>query len=637
MSTTSNLGQETKGEGSATTSSSVTSKVTIGDESAALKRSPKRPRIANDQDEPTAYTPKNNTSSNVRELATTNQPIQQSKELDSKMLQDIMCGSCIFCRMPRCERCFVCSVSNVQGQTKEERGCCLRKVCCHVPIEFKLQHTVGLGFPKGWRFAFDDPQKMSLVWGTKRILALAGLKVLSPRGEIFHSLESAFAHIPHSSISRATTMLENFLVHVGSSRYVSVPSHFLVGKSYCTEFTSNRGSNVVLFGKIAACMGPSGTDEDDKLFFILQYDQNVLSIAQSMGTEVQPLQLINSEMAWGGCISYERKSGSRRDSHSAIQNIDQATAAETWVAPDMRSEDMIEQPDGTSLPQLTVFARGYKFSFEVKASIRDGNQHYGVFASCTSLQETSSDQSLNLKPGELIDLGIFSPLREEDEKTLPAYIMKNYIHQLKTGRWAVVAGRDNIVYDITDDKTGELHDAASKRVLSYIRKCTKGERATIHARLDPSSGHVHYLFGIRYEGNWMEYESGMQELAPLFCGRTVEVTMSRQHGLGKKGAAGSKYLQSISMFQLEDILACNSQLAQMFDSEMIDQFPSTLIERSKEVMKCLEGRLKKLIGMFTTKSLGGDGSSKRGLDNDRLVSALEQSMKLIRMLEGHSK
>lgn len=78
-------------------------------------------------------------------------------------------------------------------------------MCCNIPIEFKLQHMVELGFPEGWRFAFDDPQKMSLgVWDTikggstasKRILALAGLKLFSPdegntqrgKGNCFHSL-----------------------------------------------------------------------------------------------------------------------------------------------------------------------------------------------------------------------------------------------------------------------------------------------------------------------------------------------------------------------------------------------------------------------------------------------------------------
>jgi len=626
------------------------SKIIAKEDEADGKRPPKRPRSSNDQSETTTSSSTgNDTGSNNSEPMITNQIItQQFKELDWRKLQDIACGSCIFCRMPRCGRCFICvSNNNAQGQPGEGRGYCLRKICIAIPIEFKLQHAVKLGFPPGWRYAFDDPQKMSLVIGTKRILALAGLKIVSPEGKLYHSLESAFAHIPHSPhnpLMAATTMVEKFLVHVGSSRHVSVP-HFLVDKNYCIEFTgsSQRGgsNNIVLFGKIIACMGPSaGKSEEDKSFFIVQYDRDVLSIAKSMGTEVQPIQLISSELAWGGCISYERKTCCRRDSHSAIQNIDQATAAETWIAPDMRLEDMVERPDGTSLPQLTIVARGYKFVFRVKISNYGDKQHFGVFASCTSMQE-SANQEINLKPGELIDLGIFAPIgeevrREEDRKTLPAFIIKNYIHKFKISRWGVVSGRDNVIYDLTDDKTGKLHDSASKRVLSYIRKRTKGEFPTINARIAPDM-RVHLLFGIQYEGNWREYEAGMQELVPLFSGREVEVTISRHYGFGSKHAAGSKYLQSISMFQTEDIVACNSQLDCMFDSsETVNRFPPNLIDRSKKVVKCLEERTQQLLKMFSDAKSQEDGSCiGDSVDDSPLISVVENLKKLARMLERH--
>ncbi|KAL7538487.1 hypothetical protein ACHAXR_008593 [Thalassiosira sp. AJA248-18] len=519
------------------------------------------------------------------------------------------------------------------------------KICCSIPIEFKLQDTSGLGFPIGWRFSFGDPQKLSLVWGTKRILSLAGLAIVSPDGKLFHSLESAFAHISHSSISSAIDILEKFLVHVGSSHYASVSNHFLVGKNYCTEFTNERGSNVVLFGKVMACMMPGTNNEDyesPKTFFIVQYDHDVLCIAKSMGVKVQPIQLVSSELAWGGCISYERRIHCRREAHSAIRNIDQATAVETWVSPDMRLEAMMEQPDGTSLPQLTIFTRGYKFVFSVRVKVSENGskRQYGVFAMCTAMQE-SADQEITLKPGEMIDLGIFSPLREEDRKTLPAFIIKNYIHLLKVGKWGVVSGEDNIVYDLTDDKTGQLHDLASKRVLSYIQKRTKSDFPLIHARLDPC-GQVHLLFGIPYEGSWVDYESGMQRLVPLFCGREVEVTISRQHGLGKKDMAGSKYLQSISMFQLQDILESNSQLDNMIDSETINQFPSSLIDRCKQVLKCLDERTQKLLEMCANanKSKEERVSSRRdndGPDISLLNSSLEHSRELARVLEGYRK
>lgn len=303
---------------------------------------------------------------------------------------------------------------------------------------------------------------------------------------------------------------------------------------------------------------------------------------------------------------------------------------ETWVAPDLRFEEVVDMPDGTRLPRLTVFSRGYKFVFAVRASTvpgERGRKHYGVYASCTILQGIGPDTEVNLKPGELIDLGVFSPLRDEDRKSLPSFIVRNYVHNLRPGRWAIVAGdNDDAVYDLSDDLSGDLHPVASERVLSYVHKRKKGTHATVHARLDPA-GSVHLLFGVRYSGNWTEYEEGMQQLVPIFCGREVEVTTdSRQHGLGKKDDAGVKYLQSIGVFQTEDIVESSVQLARMFDAEGIDRFNRSHIERCGQVVTCLEKRARTLRKMFADIRPQSEGI---GL----LDSALQNLSKLSRVLE----
>jgi len=524
--------------------------------------------------------------------------------------------------------------------------------------------------------------------------------MVSPRGRVFHSLESAFAHIPWNTTNTTTTRdindgddalppsgvtavtdaLDGFLVRVGSTRYVSVP-HFLVGKNYCIEFTSADGSNIVLFGKIIARMGPppppppsSGTtadgrhrggwcDDETDAFFVVRYNADVLSIARrGMGTEIPPFQLIGSELAWGGCVSYERKTCCRRDGQSAIQHIDQATAVETWIAPDMRLEEAAERPrqgpndgggtdgghdDEGALPRLTVFARGYEFVFRAKIIPDDRGgekQQFGVFVTCNPLRgENDVNQEINLKPGELIDLGTFGDDDDDDDggkKTLSAFIVKNYIHKFKIGRWGVVSGRDDAVCDPTDDQTGKLRGGPSRRVLSYVRKHARGERhfPTINARIAPDMS-VHMLFGMRYEGNWAEYEAGMQELVPLFGGKEVEVTASRSYGFGSKQVAGSKCLQSIGVFQTGDVVACVRQLDRMFDSsEAIDRHPSSLIERSKRVVECLLDRAEKLLEMFSdVKFRSGDdcGIGVDGHNNSSLISASQHLKKLSRMLGEH--
>ena len=148
----------------------------------------------------------------------------------------------------------------------------------------------------------------------------------------------------------------------------------------------------------------------------------------------------------------------------------------------------------------------------------------------------------------------------------------------------------------------------------------------IHTRCDPS-GAVHLLFGIPYLGNWGEYEYGMSQLVPLLMGNNeieVMTTSSRDGGgmlardsssrkknsssLGKKTKKeeemDGKYLSSIGMFQTDDILSCNDQLGRMIynsseNSSSSIQHDRVLVERSRHVVKCLEGRAKELLDMFT--------------------------------------
>ena len=200
-------------------------------------------------------------------------------------------------------------------------------MCCNVPIEFKLQSTDNIGFPPGWHFTFDDPQNMSLVWNTKRVLSIPGLKFIysPPDGEerVYNSFESAFANMNHSSIDGAVNVIEKFLVHIGSSRHVAFMEHKLLHKEYCIEF-----SGITMFGKIMAVLGPLGhVYGEEKLLFIVQYDADALAIAKTKGIVIPSIQLLNPALAWGGCILFERKTCCRKGKHSAVQNIDQAVSA----------------------------------------------------------------------------------------------------------------------------------------------------------------------------------------------------------------------------------------------------------------------------------------------------------------------
>jgi hypothetical protein len=341
--------------------------------------------------------------------------------------------------------------------------------------------------------------------------------------------------------------------------------------------------------------------------FVVKHDEDdaLSAISKSAGVpEVRPIQMIGPELAWGGCTLCGRKACRRRDRRSVIRNIDGATPVETWVAPDLRFEEVVDVPDGTRLPRLTVFSRGHKFVFAVRASTvpgERGREHYGVYASCTILQGIGPDTEVNLKPGELIDLGVFSPLREEDRKALPSFIVKNYVHNLRPGRWAIVAGdNDDAVYDLSDDLSGDLHPVASERVLSYVHKRKKGTHATVHARLDPA-GSVHLLFGVGTRGTGPNMRRGCSSSCRYSAGgrwRSLPTPVSMASG--RRTTPGRS--------------TCSRSES------------SKHIERCGQVVTCLEKRARNLRKMFADIRPQSEGI---GL----LDSALQNLSKLSRVLE----
>jgi hypothetical protein len=68
---------------------------------------------------------------------------------------------------------------------------------------------------------------------------------------------------------------------------------------------------------------------------------------------------------------------------------------------------------------------------------------------------------------------------------------------------------------------------------------------------DESSGKMHFLFGISYQGNWPKYEASISQLASLFNGKEIEMTMLHPNLSGNnKRFIEMKYLQVIRMFQV---------------------------------------------------------------------------------------
>ena len=262
---------------------------------------------------------------------------------------------------------------------------------------------------------------------------------------------------------------------------------------------------------------------------------------------------------------------------------------------------------------------------------------------CTPIKGNSSSSSddteeeINFKPGELVDLGVYSPLGKEDNVGLPVFIIKNYINSFKCGRWAFLSDEDNMVYDLTTDKSAELHEYAARGVQSYVRKCSQDEFPMLNARRDPS-GRIHYLFGIPYRGCWKDYESGMNAFIPLFSGDEMEVTISNGYGLPNRRHTEKKTLRVIKHFQPEDILACTHHLESMFpDCNAVKKWPADIVFRSSHAVSCLEERTSAIIESYHKLRHRVSEGSEDDSGISYLGSALESLQCIAKLLESEMK
>jgi hypothetical protein len=218
---------------------------------------------------------------------------------------------------------------------------------------------------------------------------------------------------------------------------------------------------------------------------------------------------------------------------------------------------------------------------------------YRVSVSCTSTNgERNKEQSI-LRPGELIDLGVFCPLLDSDSKPLAVFLLKNYLHNFTINSYS--GDGNGYVHDLTDDGTGILHAAARRKVLSYVRSCNENDIPTIHDGLDPS-GKVHLLFGVRYRGDWQEYTSTMQErILPIIRGEQKEVNVAPNSMTNKNQEL--TYLSAIENFGPDDLLHCANFLATLTHGGSASMVSAQTRERSILLATSLRDRIAELKGI----------------------------------------
>ena len=393
------------------------------------------------------------------------------------------CGNCQTCVAGDCGKCESCR-SN-KSKTRREKDACLQRMCINIPEETRRQEAKG--FPPGWKFTIgrhavsvDRP--------------MDSLSLVSPSGIVFKSAAAACRRHPKQL---ENLQLCEFCSQTGLKMLENIVDDPLLGKGFMNEWLNVNGDRVCIFGKVIEVFGDLADQSEHK--YRVRYGKLREKIVDTTGTSlsIPETQEFTHERALGGCLMYEAlMSPSKQELACNSQFCSQ------WVVPHSMNRLMYNYREKVGdqwvrLPLVRIEYKGFQLTFKVKDStIPDAG--YGVFLSAKSWD--ASDRQFILSPGELLDFGIYAPLRPEDRRNDHEFLMKTFVHSFSCSDYSFETqaepdSPESDIFDITDDCTGDLHAIARRHVTPYVNEIAgQGEVATVHARYD-CEGALHYVLG----------------------------------------------------------------------------------------------------------------------------------------------
>jgi hypothetical protein len=244
--------------------------------------------------------------------------------------------------------------------------------------------------------------------------------------------------------------------------------------------------------------------------------RNVLSLAKR--------QLVSESNAWGGYLAFLRE----RDrvhgiphscSNCPIMNNNRVPFHFQRVIPKCVKQQVPAFKSQTTDPPIlrNVY---YAFGFEMKL---EAIPNTGVFLTCEPFSPTSKQEQLQLPAGVVLDLGIIAPLLETDAKTPVQFFVKHFLFEGRPAEWSMIPSNHDLplVFDLTDDRTGLLHDLAKENPLVFVRQTEELETPNVFVDSDPE-GTIHIFLG---------HDRIEQEALSIPIGTPVELKVKR--GVGK--------------------------------------------------------------------------------------------------------
>jgi hypothetical protein len=422
---------------------------------------------------------------------------RKSRRLSPRLtLQELFyhrCGTCHLCRSPDCGECESCHINRTT--TSRHRQVCIIHMCIKIPIASKQQPSL-----YGWDYYFYTPftQRTPSICGLhlcyQQLRLVASSPVVNQGNHDPKAKSLSIFSVLHSLVSdEQRVKFGSFFESLTGQPLRERCSHPLISNKYMHEYSNRDVTCTILTGTIKKCWKHF---IHRTLSFAVKFDK-CQSIAANLPTDSSESrtsgsstflieETVSEQMAWGGYQKY---------SCSALEENQNRLAAPyfyvDWMTPSKRH--ILESYH--RYPCLMLECRNCLLQFEAKAS-RIKGAGTGLFV------KVINGKDLVLQPGEMLDLGIYAPLKATDIKTKHVSILKNLIFEWSMETWSF-AGKtkspETCIFDPTDDFTGTRD--FNESVISFVNEtCQIDEIANVSAQYDPE-GNVHYLLG-----HWEERE-----------------------------------------------------------------------------------------------------------------------------------
>ena len=389
----------------------------------------------------------------------------------------------------------------------------------------------------------------------------------------------------------------------------TIKDNFLVGRKFCFAWTDLRGQKKVVYGRVIECEYNLHTKDvvNCKVVYSDQSREMVNAVKNGCGTFVPESQMLRAPLVIGGCLRYEKQNNSFM---ARLSDYSDLPYHWKWLTPDLRHDELVEGGHGMRLPRLTLALRGFRLVFSVKPSTIP-NAGNGVFLSCTPLVDNGEDSDDEQEPfelyaGELIDLGVYAPLRIEDKKLEASFYVKNFVHSFKCEEWAFNSGDRRYELDITDEVTGDLHAIAKSQIYAYVNESDVDERISIQAEHD-AEGSVHYLLGHASEskGKFVVPSDGRETEVFVNYGSGYEKVRVRKGYSFLPEDETEEILEELKDEDISDVMEIDSfgeaeidasvnYLFGLFSAEGQSKFTGSVIERALTCAAVLQRRAQQL-------------------------------------------